>query len=91
MEPTAVVGEAESAERVEPLERPLSNVLTNADRCDQCGAQAFVWVNMPESSAGLLFCRHHFLKNETKLREYAIDIIDETYKINLKASASSPD
>lgn len=70
--------------------RPLSNALTNADRCDQCGAQAFVWVNMPNSQSGLLFCRHHFLKNEDKLREYAIDVIDETYKINLKASASAP-
>lgn len=90
MEPVAVVAE-DGPEAVVPVERPLSNVLNNADRCDQCGAQAFIWVNMPNATAGLLYCRHHFLRNESKLREYAIDIVDETYKINLKASASSPD
>jgi len=71
--------------------RPLSDTLNNTDRCDQCGAQAFVWVNMPNSKAGLLYCGHHFNRNEEGLREYAIDIIDERYKINSKPSASSPD
>jgi len=77
----------------ETVEAPLdlSDVLKITDRCDQCGAQAFIWVNMPNSKAGLLFCNHHFRKNETKLREVAIDFIDESYKINKKASASSPD
>ena len=70
--------------------RPLSDVLNNADRCDSCGAQAFVWVNMPNSQSGLLYCSHHFNKYEVKLRELAIDIFDERYKINVKASASSP-
>lgn len=69
----------------------LSNVLNNADRCDQCGAQAFVWVNMPNSQTGLLYCGHHFNKNEAGLKKVAIDFIDERYKINAKASASSPD
>lgn len=68
-----------------------SNVLTNADRCDQCGAQAFIWVNMPNSKSGLLYCIHHFNRNEAKLREVAIDFVDERYKINVKPSASSPD
>lgn len=68
-----------------------SDILRNTDRCDQCGAQAFVWVNMPNSQNGLLFCVHHFNKNEEKLREVAIDYIDERYKINIKPSSSSPD
>jgi hypothetical protein len=71
--------------------RTLSNALNNSDRCDACGAQAFVWVNMPNSKSGLLYCSHHFNKYETKLREVAIDIYDERYKINVKASSSSPD
>ncbi|UVG35203.1 hypothetical protein SEA_CECE_197 [Microbacterium phage Cece] len=77
---------------VEPDEvvRPLSNTLNASDRCDQCRSQAFVWVNMPESKAGLLYCGHHFHKNEEKLREVAIDIIDERYKINAR-SQSAPD
>ena len=44
---------------------------------------------MPNSTHGLLYCSHHFNRFEAKLREYAIDIIDERYKINVKASASS--
>jgi hypothetical protein len=71
--------------------RPLSDTLNITDRCDQCGAQAFVWVNMPNSQAGLLYCNHHYQKNKEGLREVAIDIVDESYKINKKASASSPD
>lgn len=84
MEPVATI-EAETEERT------LSNTLNHSDRCDACGAQAFVWINMPNAVAGLLYCSHHFNKYEAKLREYAIDIVDERYKINLKASASSPD
>ncbi len=86
MEATAV-----STRQADEEGRPLSDVLNNADRCDSCGAQAFVWVNMPNSQSGLLSCSHHFNKYEVKLRELAIDIFDERYKINVKASASSPD
>jgi hypothetical protein len=86
MEATATSGAIEQEDG-----RPLSNVLSNADRCDTCGAQAFVWADIPNSSNGLLYCSHHFNKYEKKLREVAIDIFDERYKINLKASASSPD
>lgn len=85
----------ELTEELEGLEdepvRPLSNRLTNADRCDTCGAQAFVWATIPGSVHGLMYCGHHFNKYEAKLREVAIDITDERYKINVKASASSPD
>ncbi|URP22239.1 hypothetical protein SEA_BIG4_206 [Microbacterium phage Big4] len=89
MEPTTVVVAENGPERIEPLERPLSDTLNHSDRCDACGAQAFVWINMPNSTEGLLYCSHHFNRFEPKLREYAIDIIDERYKINVKASASS--
>lgn len=81
---TALVEETEEV-------RPLSNALNHSDRCDSCGAQAFVWVTMPNAKEGLLYCGHHFAKYEVKLRELAIDIVDERYKINVKASASSPD
>lgn len=73
------------------IERPVSNRLNNADRCDTCSAQAFVHVTMPNSIHGLLYCSHHFNKYEDNLRKVAIDITDERYKINAKASASSPD
>ena len=91
MNPVDVVVGEDDAESIEPIERPLSNKLKNADRCDTCGAQAFVWAIMPDSDAGLMYCGHHFNKYEAKLREVAIDIFDERYKINEKPSASSPD
>ncbi len=80
---------AATMEPVEAEARPLSNTLNNQDRCDACGAQAFIWVQMPNATAGLLYCVHHFNKYEAKLREVAIDVVDERYKINVKASASS--
>lgn len=81
---------ADTQEVEEPTPTP-SNILTNADRCDQCGAQAFIWVNMPDSQNGLLYCVHHFNRNEAALRKVAIDFIDERHKVNAKASSSSPD
>lgn len=50
--------------------------LTAADRCDRCGAQAFVRVVL--SSGDLLFCGHHAKAYEDKLREKAVDWVDET-------------
>ena len=90
MESTTVAEPVAAPEADEEV-RPLSDVLNHSDRCDACGAQAFIWVNMPNSKNGLLYCGHHFNKYEAKLREYAIEIFDERYKINLKASSSSPD
>lgn len=63
-----------------------TDVLKATDRCDSCGSQAFVWVN--GVAGDLLFCRHHFLKHEDKLREYAFEIVDETYKINETSESS---
>ena len=37
--------------------------LTAADRCDRCGAQAYVRATM-ESGFDLLLCAHHFHDNE---------------------------
>jgi hypothetical protein len=69
-------------------ENELSDVLKISDRCDRCNSQAFVWVN--GVAGDLLFCRHHFLKHEEALRDYAFEIVDETHKINEKPSESSP-
>lgn len=48
-----------------------------ADRCDECGAQAYVAVAF-ESNAEvdhpgeLLFCGHHYAKHEERLREFVV-------------------
>ncbi|MCU1693443.1 MAG: uncharacterized protein JWM64_2534 [Frankiales bacterium] len=50
--------------------------LTAADRCDRCGAQAFVRVLL--TSGDLLFCAHHAKAYEDKLKPSAVDWVDET-------------
>ena len=55
--------------------RPLSA----ADRCDRCGAAAYVRVVL--DSGELLFCAHHARKYEDRLRAVAVDIQDETGRL----------
>lgn len=50
------------------------------DRCDRCGAQAYVRV-MLASGSELLFCAHHARAHEDRLREIAVDIQDETDRL----------
>jgi hypothetical protein len=54
--------------------------LNAADRCDRCGAQAYVRVVMA-SGFELLFCAHHSKEHADKLRQVALAIQDETEKI----------
>ncbi|GHC90768.1 hypothetical protein GCM10007079_37310 [Nocardiopsis terrae] len=55
--------------------------LTAADRCDRCGAPAYVRV-LFESGGELLFCAHHMRKHDDSIRKIASDIQDETDKLN---------
>jgi len=54
--------------------------LTALDRCDRCGAQAYLRVTLA-SGGELLFCAHHGKKYEESLRSIAADIHDETDKL----------
>jgi hypothetical protein len=54
--------------------------LTAGDRCDRCGAQAYLRVELAEG-AELLFCAHHAREHGDKLREVAIHVHDETAKL----------
>ena len=56
--------------------------LTAADRCDRCGAQAYVRVVLESSGGELLFCAHHGRQYEDKLREVAIVIHDESNRLS---------
>lgn len=49
------------------------------DRCDVCGAQAYVRVEL--SSGDLLFCAHHARENREKLEPLALSWHDETEKL----------
>lgn len=57
-----------------------------ADRCDRCGAQAFVLVK--GVSGELYFCGHHYTKNEEALSKFAYEIIDEREHINTVSASS---
>ena len=62
--------------------------LTAADRCDRCGAQAYVRATL-DSGFDLLFCAHHFHENEARLREVAVRIQDESDRLaNVPATAA---
>jgi hypothetical protein len=53
--------------------------LTAADRCDRCGAQAYVRVVMP--SGQLLFCAHHAREHAPKFTALATHVQDETDRL----------
>lgn len=53
--------------------------LTAQDRCDRCGAQAYVRVGLPVGE--LLFCAHHARKHAEALEGVATDIQDETHRL----------
>jgi hypothetical protein len=59
---------------------PTVSPLTASDRCDRCGAQAYVRVTLL-SGADLLFCAHHAREHESRLREVAVSIYDETRRL----------
>ena len=54
--------------------------ITGLDRCDSCGAQAYVRAILNGSE--LLFCAHHGRKHEEKLRPVAEVWHDETHKLH---------
>ena len=49
------------------IDETTSHQLTAVDRCDSCGAQAYIAAEVNGSE--LLFCAHHGRKYEEKLRE----------------------
>lgn len=53
--------------------------LTVADRCDRCGAQAYVRVLLPVGE--LLFCAHHAREHAPKFAELATHVQDETDRL----------
>lgn len=61
--------------------------LTAADRCDRCGARAYVRVVLP-GGGELLFCAHHGRAHESALRARDADIQDETH--TLQATPTAP-
>lgn len=59
----------------------LATPLTSADRCDRCGAQAYVRARLA-TGGELLFCAHHGREHLPKLQDVAVDIHDETRRLH---------
>jgi hypothetical protein len=64
--------------------------LTALDRCDRCGAKAYLRVTLA-SGGELLFCAHHGKKYEEGLRSIDAEIHDESDKLSSDAGAPAPD
>ncbi len=65
----------------------LADDLTASDRCDRCGAQAFVRVVM--TAGELLFCAHHARAHSERLAQVAVEVQDGTAAINAKPSPAA--
>ncbi|WP_149204622.1 DUF7455 domain-containing protein [Actinotalea subterranea] len=62
--------------------------LTRADRCDSCGAQAYVRATIHTADGlSLLFCGHHFRDHELALLTSGATIHDERRRIDDEVSA----
>ena len=57
-----------------------STPLNALDRCDRCGAQAYVRATLL-SGGELLFCAHHGKEYAEKLSSVAVNIQDESEKL----------
>ena len=54
--------------------------LTAADRCDRCGAQAYIRVTLA-AGGELLFCAHHGRAHEAKLRQMSVAFQDDSSRL----------
>lgn len=63
----------------------LAGTFTAMDRCDRCGAQAYVWALLP-NGLELLFCAHHNRQHSSALTKIAVGILDETYRLERPAA-----
>jgi hypothetical protein len=62
-----------------------AGTLTTVDRCDRCGARAYVRVLLP-NALELLFCAHHNRQYASALTKIAAEIHDETDRIGRVAA-----
>jgi hypothetical protein len=65
-----------TSDAVDELDAPT---LSAFDRCDACGAQAYIRVTL--ASGELLFCAHHGAKVKDKLAPTAIEWHDESSRL----------
>ena len=69
---------------------PTVSPITASDRCDRCGAQAYIRVTLL-SGSDLLFCAHHAREHESRLREVALAIYDESNRLDQTPATAALD
>lgn len=62
---------------------------TALDRCDRCGAQAYVRVELA-SGLELLFCAHHAREHASKITQVAATIQDDSGTLSAVLGRLSP-
>ena len=62
--------------------------LTALDRCDRCGAQAYIRATLPVGGE-LLFCAHHGRQHLAVLREKGAEIQDESARLHETPSSAA--
>ena len=66
----------------------LAPILTTADRCDRCGAQAYVRATL-HVGGELLFCAHHGREHLPALKDLA-EIDDDSARLDESTTPSAP-
>jgi hypothetical protein len=67
---------------------PSTEALSAADRCDRCGAQAYVRASLA-SGGVLLFCAHHAVEHRVALEAAGAVFHDERERLD-ETPASAP-
>lgn len=68
-----------------------SRELNALDRCDRCGAQAYVRAVLASTGGELLFCAHHARSVEPKLRPMTSVWQDESSRLYEKPKVDAND
>jgi hypothetical protein len=66
----------------------LVSPMTAADRCDRCGAKAYVRARL-HAGGELLFCAHHGREHIPALKDLA-EIDDDTSRLDESTTPSAP-
>jgi hypothetical protein len=59
------------------------------DRCDRCGAQAYVRVLL-RGRQELMFCAHHYRQHAPALAQFAVAVHDDRQRLVRSESLGSP-
>ncbi|MFE5550249.1 hypothetical protein ACFQ71_41900 [Streptomyces sp. NPDC056534] len=62
----------------------MNHALTAQDRCDRCGAQAYIRARFSHGRE-LLFCAHHARRYQAALERQISELHDETHRLTTTA------